>query len=180
LKSNLGMTAELAWDHSTSEVPERGFDASRAAAPDELEAIARALGLVSCASLEASYVITPAGAGRYAVSGTLRAQVVQACVVTLDPVIGSIEEDFHVAFWPEEDIPPPRGGILDLDETAEPEAIVAGRIAVGRVVFECLAESLDPYPRKPGATLDWQEPEPTSGGAPESPFAVLANFKTKR
>jgi hypothetical protein len=125
-------------------------------------------------------VIKPAGAGRYVLSGTLRAQVVQACVVSLDPVISSIEEDFHVAFWPEEDIPPPRGGILDLDETAEPEPIMAGRIAVGPVVYECFAESLDPYPRKPGATLDWRESEPAAGGAPESPFAVLASIKTKR
>jgi hypothetical protein len=180
LKGNLGMQAVLAWDHPTRDIPETGLDATRAAAPDELEAIARALGLVSCPSLEASYLIKPAGAGRYILSGTLRAQVVQACVVTLDPVTGSVEEDFHVAFWPEQDIPPPRGGILDLDEAAEPEPIMAGRIAVGPVVFECLAESLEPYPRKPGATLDWRAPEPGTGGAPESPFAVLASIKTRR
>jgi uncharacterized metal-binding protein YceD (DUF177 family) len=180
LKSNHGIAAELSWDLPTSDVPETGLDASRIAAPDELEAIAGALGLVSGPRHEASYEIAPAGAGRYILSGTLRAQVVQTCVVTLDPVIGSIEEDFRVAFWPEEDIPAPRGGVLDLDEAADPEPITAGRIAVGRVVFECLAENLDPYPRKPGATLDWREPEPAAAGASESPFAMLANLKTKR
>jgi uncharacterized metal-binding protein YceD (DUF177 family) len=178
LKSNDGIAAELSWDLPTSDVPETGLDETRAAASDELEAIARALGLVSCQSLEASYAIAPSGAGRYILSGTLRAQVVQACVVTLDPVIGSIEGNFHAAFWPEEDIPPPRSGILDLDEAADPEPITAGRIAVGRVVFECLAENLDPYPRKPGATLDWRDP--AEAGASESPFARLANLKTKR
>jgi uncharacterized metal-binding protein YceD (DUF177 family) len=176
------MTPELVWDHPTSDIPETGLDATRAAAPDELEAVARALDLVSCASLEASYTITPAHAGRYILSGTLRAQVVQACVVTLDPVASTIEADFRAAFWPEEDIMPPRGGVLDLDEDAEPEPIVRGQIAVGRIVFECLAENLDPYPRKQGATLDWHEPASAAGAGakPESPFAVLANIKTKR
>jgi hypothetical protein len=182
LKSEHGMTAELGWDHPTSDVPKTGLSATRAAAPDELKAVARALGLIACPSLEASYVITPGGAGRYALSGTLRAQVVQACVVTLDPVASAIEESFEAFFWPEEDIAPPRGGVLDLDEAADPEPIVGGQIAVGRIVFECLAESLDPYPRKPGATLDLREAAPAggAGGRPESPFAVLANIRTKR
>lgn len=180
MKSNRDVTAELAWEHPTSDVPEAGLSATRTATAEELEVVARALGLVSCPSLEASYEIVPTEAGRYALSGSLRAKVAQACVVTLDPVTGTIEEDFQAAFWPEKDIPPPRSGVLDLDEDAEPEPISGGQIAVGRVVFECLAENLDPYPRKPDATLDWREPEPTSGGAPEGPFAVLAKIKTKR
>jgi uncharacterized metal-binding protein YceD (DUF177 family) len=176
------MTAELVWDHPAKDVPETGFSATRAAASDELEAVARALGLIACPNLEASYTITPTGAGRYVLSGTLRAQVVQACVVTLDPVTGAIQESFEAYFWPEEDIAPPPGGVLDLDEAADPEPIVDGQIAVGRIVFEWLAESLDPYPRKPGATLDLREAAPAggTGGKPESPFAVLANLKTKR
>jgi len=173
---------ELAWDHPTRDVPETGLTVTKVAAADELDAVARALGLIACASLEASYAITPDGAGRYALSGTLRAEIVQACVVTLDPVASTIEEGFVAAFWPGDDIPPPRGGVLDLDEAAEPQPILSGQIAVGRVVFECLAESLDPYPRKPGATFDWQEPAAPGGapGNPESPFAVLANIKIGR
>jgi uncharacterized metal-binding protein YceD (DUF177 family) len=180
LKGNHDATAEFTWDHPTGKVPEAGLSVTKAATPEELEAIASALGLISCTSLQASYEIKPIGAGRYALSGTLRAEVVQGCVVTLDPVTGRIEEDFQATFWPEEDIPPPRGGIVDLDDDSEPEPIVGGQIAVGRVVFECLAEGLDPYPRKAGASLDWQEPEPASGDTSESPFAVLANLKTKR
>ncbi len=176
------MAAELVWDHPTSDVPESGLNATRVATADEREAVARVLGLLSCPSLEASYVITPSGAGHYRLSGKLRAQVEQACVVTLDPVTSAIEEDFEAAFWPEEDIAPPEGGVLDLDEAAEPQPIVGNQIAVGPVVLECLAESLDPYPRKPGATFDWHEPPAAAGAGakPESPFAVLANLKTKR
>jgi len=59
--------------------------------------------------------------------------------------------------------------------------IVAGQIAVGRVVFESLAATIDPFPRKPDAVLDWQSPDPADapGGKTENPFAVLANLKTK-
>jgi hypothetical protein len=182
LKSKNDMTAELVWDYPTSDVPESGLNARRVAAADELEAVARVLGLLSCPSLEASFAITPTGAGHYALSGTLRAQVEQACVVTLDPVISTIEEDFRAAFWPEEDIAPPQGGVLDLDEAAEPQPIVGNQITVGRLVVECLAASLNPYPRKPGATFDWHEPAAAAGAGsqPESPFAVLANLRTKR
>jgi hypothetical protein len=106
---------------------------------------------------------------------------VQPCVVTLDPVAGSIEQDFQAAFWPEEEIAPPKGGVVDLEEDAEPEPIAGGRIAIGRVVYECLAENLDPYPRAPGAILERSEAAaPAGDGKPESPFAVLANIKTKR
>lgn len=182
MKNEHDEMVELAWDHPTSDVPEAGLTARKVAAAGELEAIARALGLLTCASLEAGYAITPDGTGRYALSGTLRADVVQACVVTLDPVASTIEASFEAAFWPGDDIPPPRGGVLDLDEAAEPQPILGGQIAVGRVVFECLAESLDPYPRKPGATFDWQEAAPAgdASGNPESPFAVLANMKIGR
>lgn len=182
MKNEQSKMTELTWEHPTSEVPETGLSVTRAAAPDELEAVARALDLVACESLEVSYTIAPAGAGRYALSGTVRAKVAQTCVVTLDPVAGTIEESVQAEFWADEDIPPPRGGVLDLDETTEPQPIVGGQIAVGRIVFECLAESLDPYPRKPGATFDWQQPVPegAAAGTADSPFAVLAKIKTER
>jgi uncharacterized metal-binding protein YceD (DUF177 family) len=175
------MTAELAWDHAISDIPDAGLTATRAAAPGELEAVARALGLVACERLEASYEIVPRGAGHYALKGTLRAKVVQACVVTLDPVTSLVEQDFQAGFWPEEEISPPTGGLVDLEEDSEPEPIVGGRIVIGRVVYECLAENLDPYPRAPGAVLEKSEAAaPAGDGKPDSPFAVLANIKTKR
>jgi hypothetical protein len=86
-----------------------------------------------------------------------------------------------VAFWPAEDIPAPTSGVVDLDDELDPEPIVAGQIAVGRVVFECLTAAIDPFPRKPDATLDRTStaPDGDDGGKPESPFAVLANLRPK-
>src|SRR5262249_43903450 len=123
----------------------------------------------------------PAGGGRYLLTGTLRAEVSQACVVTLEPVASIIEDAFEQAFWPPEDMPAPKSGEVDLEEAADPEPIVAGQIAVGRVVSECLAGALDPYPRAEGAALDRQAaaPREDTHATAESPFAVLANIKTK-
>ena len=175
------MTGELTWEHATHDIPQSGLSREREAAPDELARVARALDLVACASLKTAYTIVPTIDGRFRLSGRLRAEIGQTCVVTLEPVDSTIEEAFDVTFWPEEDMPAPRGGEVDLDEEPDPEPIVAGQIDVGRVVFECLAASVDPFPRKPDATLDWSSSQPADGGAskPESPFAVLANIKTR-
>lgn len=178
---NTSTTAELAWDHAAHAIPASGLSRQREAAPDELASIARALELLACNALRAEYAITPSIDARYTLSGRLRAELTQACVVTLEPVDSTIEETFDVTFWPQEDMPAPASGAVDLDEEPEPEPIVAGQIAVGRIVFECLAAAIDPFPRKPDASLDRHETGPQGAGAskPESPFAVLANIKPK-
>jgi Large ribosomal RNA subunit accumulation protein YceD len=177
----ISMTRELIWEHATHEVPQSGLSREREAAPDELATVVRALDLIACASLKTAYTIVPSLDGRFRLSGRLHAEISQACVVTLEPVDSTIEEAFDVTFWPEGDMPAPRGGEVDLDEESDPEPIVAGQIDVGRVVFECLAAGVDPFPRKPGATLDRPSSAPAASGAgkPESPFAVLANIKTR-
>jgi hypothetical protein len=173
-------TTELTWDYAVRDVPASGITGAREASPDELAAIARALGLIACTSLRAHYAIQPIGE-RYRLSGRLHAEVTQACVVSLDPVAATLEESFEATFWPREAMPEPDSGELAIDDAPEPEPIVAGQIAVGRVVFESLAAALEPYPRKPGAVLDWQPPLPAEADATTatSPFAVLANLRTK-
>jgi uncharacterized metal-binding protein YceD (DUF177 family) len=175
------MPGELIWEHAARDIPQSGLSRKREAAPDELTRITRALDLVTCASLETAYTIVPTVGGRFRLSGRLHAEISQACVVTLEPVDSSIDEGFDVTFWPEEEMPPPPGGEVDLDEEADPEPIVAGQIDVGRVVFECLAACVDPFPRKPDATLDQRSSQPPDGdvGKPDSPFAVLASLKTR-
>jgi Large ribosomal RNA subunit accumulation protein YceD len=172
---------ELAWEYATQSIPERGLPDERKASPEELAAIARALELLACKSLSAAFTIMPTVDGRYHLTGTLRADITQACVVTLDPVDSAIEEAFDVTFWPERDMPAPSGGALDIDEEPDPEPIVAGQIAVGRVVFEHLAAAIDPFPRMPDAALE-QDTATGAAGAPgtsDSPFAVLANIKPR-
>ena len=144
--------------------------------------MAQSLDLLACSSLTATYAVTPSGGdGRYRLTGRIQAALVQACVVTLEPVEGRIDEPLDVAFWPEADIPPPPSGEVDLDETFDPVPIVGGRIDVGPAVFECLAGAIDPFPRKGDAALDRSSAGPAGGPAdkPENPFATLARIKEK-
>jgi hypothetical protein len=175
------MTVELAWEHSIQDIPETGLAVERTASQEELAEIARSLDLVACTSLAARYTIAPHKQGHFRLTGSLDARVEQSCVVTLEPLTNDVAESFSVDYWPETELPAPSGGVLDIHDEPDLEPIVGGRIAVGRVVFECLAGAIDLFPRKPGATFEPpQSPEGGSPGRPESPFAALAKIKAKR
>jgi hypothetical protein len=174
------MPGELAWEHAVQDIPEAGLAVERAASPEEREAVARALELVACRSLTARYRVTPGGGGHLHVSGTVEAEVEQTCVVTLQPLVNRVADSFSVDYWPEgTDMPEPAGGAVDMHDEADLEPIVAGRIEIGRVIFECLAGAIDLFPRKPGVTFEPSTAAP-AGGESDSPFAALAKIKNKR
>jgi Large ribosomal RNA subunit accumulation protein YceD len=177
----IAVSGQPVWDHAISDIPETGLTLERDASADELLEIARALDLIACTTLKAAYSIVPMSGGRYRLHGRLQAAISQACVVTLDPVDSTVEETFAATFWPEKDVPRPRGGEIDIDEEADPEPIVAGQLAVGRVVFESLAAAIDHFPRRPDAELDRRSSGASerAEGTPEGPFAVLAGIKSK-
>jgi hypothetical protein len=176
------MTSSLpgapAWDHAVADIPPAGLSVARAADHRECEAIARALDLMACNCLSSHYTITPSGQGRYRLKGAMHCEVTQACGVTLEPVASTIEEDLDVPFWPEADIPAPKSGEVDLEDEEDPEPITDGRIGVGRLLFECLAAAIDPFPRQPEASLERSTAGREEDG-PNSPFSVLAGLGKK-
>lgn len=177
------MPGELIWKHAVLEIPEAGLAVERKASPEERDAIARALELVACRSLTARYRVAPKGGGHLHVSGTVEAEVDQTCVVTLEPLVNRVADSFSVDYWPEgTDMPEPSGGAVDVHDAPDLEPIVAGRIEIGRVIFECLAGAIDLFPRKPGVTFEPSTTAPEGGGSdrPDSPFAALAKIKQER
>jgi uncharacterized metal-binding protein YceD (DUF177 family) len=120
--------------------------------------------------------------GRYVrIEGRLAAEVVQECVVTLDPVRSRIEESFTLLFGGDDGEKKNRAVVVALEEEAEP--IIDGLIDLGEVVAEQLALALPPYPRSPAAdTVPEKEsqvlekPRPLEESA-ENPFSVLASLK---
>lgn len=112
------------------------------------------------------------------VKGKVEATVVQACVVTLEPVEQQISEDFEALFVPETS----RLARVPLDETGElfldpdgpdlPETFSGDSIDVGAVAAEFAALAIDPYPRKEGATFAGHVEDDGAAGK-ISPFAVL-------
>lgn len=163
------------WSHAIVDVPAQGLDYKRAANSQEKAEIAKELGLSALDRLETDYRLAAISGGGWRLSGTLSADVVQSCVITLEPVPERIEEAFKVEFW--RDLDEPEGGEdKSVLEGADVEALEGDAIPAGRIVFESLSAALDPYPRKEGASLAWQDPKAEE---PEkiTPFSVLAKLK---
>lgn len=173
------MAGELNWDQRVEDIPATGLSVERSADPEERVAVAAALELIAVRRLEARYQITPLSLGRYKLVGELEAVVEQTCVVTLEPVSSEIAETYAATYWPPETMPEPAKGQVALNGEPDPEPIVGGSIDVGRIVFESLAATIDPFPRLPGVVYEGPLSTP-QGDKPDSPFAVLANLKAKR
>jgi Large ribosomal RNA subunit accumulation protein YceD len=147
----------------------------------ELDAITRLLDLVRLEGLTFEYRFTHGGSGRLRLTGRLGADVTQTCIVSLDPVDARIDVPVELEFWPEalletaESSAELPGSVVSLDG---PEPIISGRIDLGAVAYETLATSLDPYPKREGASFDWSQGEPNQAQEAQSgPFAALAALK---
>ena len=175
------VSEELEWNHAVQDIPESGLQVERSASPEERERIAQALDLVACSALTAHYTIAPRGDGHFRLAGTLKAQIEQTCVVTLEQLTNEVADDFSVDYWPETEIPEPTSRVIDVHDEADLEPIVAGCIKVGRVVFQSLAGAIDLFPRKPGVTFEASEGAAQSSkiGTSDHPFAALAKAKSK-
>lgn len=144
---------------------------------DQRKAIARQLGLVKLELLESEVYLTSWMDGA-AITGRLRARIVQTCSVTADDFEDSIDARFNLHVIPadSEHAPQDEGGELGMDPDGDdpPDVLEDQTIDVSGYVLEHLALELDPFPRKPGAVFE--QPQPT---AEISPFAALKGLQTK-
>jgi uncharacterized metal-binding protein YceD (DUF177 family) len=156
-----------------------------AADAHECAALACRLGLLDLSSLSARLVLTPANQGAVALGGTFRADVVQTCVRTLEPVPAHIEASFERVFAEAERIEEGPEQWITIDEEEPPDPLVNGTVDLGEVVTEQLALELDPYPKAAGSDfkgLAIETPAETGedtdmGAGPKGPFSVLGRLK---
>lgn len=143
---------------------------------EERAALAEALGIPEVKAVAAHLVIRPARGGAFRIRGTLEAEVVQTCVVTLEPVDQHVSEEIDLTLVPAEQAGDASETVLvDPQEEDAPEVFHRGRIELGAIVAEHLALGLDPYPRAPGVEF---EPHTEDDAADRvSPFAVLGRLK---
>lgn len=149
-----------------------------AADAHEREALAERFGLVSVDLLVARGTITPLAGGRRArLEGRIEADVVQSCVVTLEPVPAHIEDGFELTYDREAGARERREVVVRMEEEEElPEPLGEEGIDVGEAAAECLGLALNPYPRAPGAEVERQAEEGPER-AESSPFSVLRKLK---
>lgn len=149
-------------------VPARGLTIDVTAGEAERAALARRFDLLELPALRAEVTVQPGLGGAWTVTGRLRAEVVQACVVTLDPVAQSMDEVIDLRFAP--------GAKAHADDPEAPEPLDGDTIDVGAIVADHLSLALDPFPRAPGATY---EPAPEPAEAKPNPFAALESLKSR-
>jgi len=146
----------------------------------ELAALAQRFGLVSLDRLSASFALKRVRKDLVRAKGRVTAELVQACVVTLDPIPARIDEKFEVDFL--EGVQPPVADLeLDAEAADAPEPAPSGWIDLGELAAEQLGLAIDPYPRKPGAAIpdEWRggpAAEPAAVERP-NPFAALEKLK---
>jgi uncharacterized metal-binding protein YceD (DUF177 family) len=154
-----------------------GISLAIEAEPSEREALARRFGLVSLDRLTASTTVFPVSRSLFRVEGRFEAEAVQSCVVTLDPFPSRLAESFSALFG---EGGPGMAALTGADEEEdEPEPIEGGVIDLGETVAQHLSLSLDPYPRKPGASLPHECAEGAEPGRVK-PFAGLSALKKRR
>ncbi|GGG76636.1 metal-binding protein [Salipiger pallidus] len=145
-------------------------------------ALTEKLGLLGLRKVRFAGEITPEGRDAWRLKGTLGATVMQACVVTLEPVVTRIEEPVERLWQPEEDLTrTPEGSEIEVpDDDADPLPDV---IDLGAVLTEALTLALPQYPHAEGADAVTQQLDSAEEADREiledrpNPFAALAGLR---
>ncbi|MGH6761429.1 MAG: YceD family protein [Phyllobacterium sp.] len=152
----------------------------------ERKALAGEYDLAEIKGFKAEFLVAPWKKDGIRLRGKVTADIVQSCIVTLEPVDAHIDEEIDTVFVPENS----RLARPSLDESGEmlvaaegpdaPEVFSGDTIDIGAVAEEFFSLAIDPYPRKPGVTADTIV-DSTSGETadekPVNPFAKLADWK---
>ena len=158
-------------------VPPGGKHFLVAANDEQRKSVATALGIVEVVNLAAELDVRPTGGDAFAVKGTLRAGVVQADVVTLEPVEQEVREEIDLILVPR-DAHSRRGRAVDEERAPHDRDVYLGNeIDLGAIVLEHLALGLDPYPRSPGVEFPGHTESDLSDS---SPFSALAKLKREQ
>jgi uncharacterized metal-binding protein YceD (DUF177 family) len=140
----------------------------------ERTALAKRFGLQAIRSLSGELRLRWVSDELIRLEGNLRAEIIQLCVVSLEPITAKIEQSFTrlLAFG----AAPESEGEIEIDLSADepPDPVQGETIDIGEILAEELALAIDPYPRKPGATTPGSKLE--SAGK-EGPFAALKAWK---
>ncbi len=145
------------------------------ATPDERAAIAKALELLECKSLVLSYNLKSMPPTGFRMRAEVTADVVQACVVTTEPVASTARDEVDLDL-----IPAATGQKEEVEVAFDPlsetitETYADGKIDLGQYAYELLSTAIDPYPRKPGAEFA----DPGEANKEKlSPFAALSKLR---
>ena len=162
------------------DIPAAGMDLTIVANELDREKIAEVLEIPDVTGLQADIRLETSDGKAVRLRGDLKGDVVQTCIVTLEPVEQQIEENLDVVFLPQESAGLDDGKVIQLDPLQDDDFEVYrnGRIELAGYLTEHLALGLDPYPRIPGTDFPAHIEDDTSDNV--SPFESLKQLKDKK
>jgi uncharacterized metal-binding protein YceD (DUF177 family) len=125
------------------------------------------------------------------IKGQIKAEIVQNCVVSLDPVLSTIEDDFEAWFAdPQAAVSLTKARhdresisghseVKMLDEKDDPEEIIDDKIDLGELVTQHLSLSVEPYPHAEGVDFENKATKDFDDNEVNNPFAALKDWKSK-
>jgi hypothetical protein len=157
------------------------------ASDGERAALAKRFGFLALPVFSARVTVDRRLGGQIVVEGRLRGKIVQACILTLDPVTQELDDTFRIVFKRDlaEERDPESGEALLSAQPDAPEPLTENLLDVGEIVAEQLSLAADPYPRRPGVTLEDVLPKPRNVSRtghkerPRHPFSGLAALRDK-
>ena len=171
---NQSERSPVSFEINVARLPKKGMPVTIEADAAQRERLAAIHGLESVDRFRADLVAAAWKGSGVRVQGTVEADIVQSCVVTLEPLSNVIREEVAAVFLPEGSklLPPAFDSgelVLDADGPDVPETYSGDIIDVGALAEEFFGLAIDPYPRKPGAELKG----PGSGAESELPQGPL-------
>jgi uncharacterized metal-binding protein YceD (DUF177 family) len=161
--------------YNLSELSAAGADITVGAKADELPALAQWIDVDAVKRFEGRVTLRKLSQTRFSYEARLSADVVQACVATLEPVQSRIKKQFsrtlHLTTGPaamRETV------VVSPTDDDSPEEIASTRYDLAGPLLEELILAVDPYPRAAGVAF---EPPAAEGSQEASPFAVLKQLK---
>jgi uncharacterized metal-binding protein YceD (DUF177 family) len=136
--------------------------------PDERAALAARFGLIALDRLAATVSLQREAGATILLEARFEAEFEQECVVTLEPVRGSLAESFSLRYAPPGNIGEPAD---PAGEEPAFEPLESDAIDIGEAVAQEFSLSLPLSPRLPEA--DAALAETAAAETPDSPFAVL-------
>jgi uncharacterized metal-binding protein YceD (DUF177 family) len=159
--------------YNLSHLSEAGHTAECDATPEECARIAAWAQIEAVGRFRARIDLKRLGPARFSFRATLEAEIVQACVVTLEPVEARLALDVARTLQLVRTLRPVDDFTLDGGDDAE-EEIDNPRFNLAGPLLEEFSLAIDPYPHRPGVAFE--APADAQAG-PENPFARLKVLK---
>ena len=145
-----------------------------------LEALSQRFELPAINVLEGDVEIN-AIEGGMKLCGQLRADLVQQCALSLQPIVVRIDEPFSI-FYLADGLPEDDGEAIVDAEHEDVVAMMDGKVDVGEALAQTLSLALDPFPRAEDAILPQgviSEDDLKTSHRLDNPFSILEKLRDK-